>query len=302
VPGKYEPAKRLIPKYRKKSLVCKAKCGVVVTIDITGSMGDAMLTLYDKAPVFYGQAEQQGYMPGDFAVSFAANGDAGVVRSGQIVGHRDGYPMQVADFAQGAKIDPWLKDFYLEGGGGGNRIESYDLLAYFYARHAEFTNPDRVDPFIFMIGDEGCYDYVYKEQVKEHIGDDLPSDIPIAEMFSELGEKYHVYHLHVPYRQGGSDDQRICEQWKGLVGEEHFILLDEPKSVVDTMLGIIALVGGTRDLEAYLKDLATRPEPQTAQRIANVKAQLAPVSAAVDSSKLPTAGAVKRGSGTRRMS
>ena len=47
---------------------------------------------------------------------------------------------------------------YLEGGGGGNQIESYELAAYFYARHVELKHLEL--PFFFITGDEGMYNEI----------------------------------------------------------------------------------------------------------------------------------------------
>jgi len=44
---------------------------------------------------------------------------------------------------------------YLEGGGGGNEHESYELSAYFYYYH---TNLEKCHiPFFFVTGDEYFY-------------------------------------------------------------------------------------------------------------------------------------------------
>jgi len=41
---------------------------------------------------------------------------------------------------------------YLEGGGGGNGGESYELSGYFYGYHSKFTNCEL--SFFFITGDE----------------------------------------------------------------------------------------------------------------------------------------------------
>ncbi len=38
----------------------------------------------------------------------------------------------MTEFGQGKEIDQLISKVWLEGGGGGNQIESYELAAYFY--------------------------------------------------------------------------------------------------------------------------------------------------------------------------
>ena len=47
---------------------------------------------------------------------------------------------------------------FLEGNGGGNGIESYELAAYFYARHVNIKKAEL--PFFFITGDELMYDTI----------------------------------------------------------------------------------------------------------------------------------------------
>jgi hypothetical protein len=73
----------------------------------------------------------------DPSVAFCAVGD---VKS-------DDAPLQVTDFGQGVQIDELIKKIYLEGGGGGNSVESYDLCAYFVNQYCDVSSSSL--PFIF---------------------------------------------------------------------------------------------------------------------------------------------------------
>jgi hypothetical protein len=263
----------LFPKGRE--LTCRAANGIVLVLDHTGSMGDAAKTIYDKMPMCYGQIEQQGYLK-DFAVSFAAVGDV----------NSDEAPLQVCDFAKGKELDKWLKKIFLEGNGGGQTMESYELMALYYLRHANFIHPKAGKPFLFFIGDEAFYDRVKKGQAKQHLGDDLSADeLASKKIFEDLREKYHVFMLHVPYSsraQSGAKagvvvssepetDRRIAAKWKEIFRED-FLVVKEPKAIVDVILGCIALVGETRSLNGYLDDM--RGRQQTEDRVATVEEAL----------------------------
>ena len=57
---------------------------------------------------------------------------------------------------------------YLEGGGGGGGDESYEVAAYFYARHVEMRYATL--PFFFITGDEKMYDNITKSTISSLFG------------------------------------------------------------------------------------------------------------------------------------
>ena len=215
---------------------------VVVALDVTGSMGDSARIMYDKMPMFWGQIEQQGYLT-DPALSFCCVGDV----------FSDRAPLQVTPFEKAKAIHPWLKKLWLEGGGGGTMQESYDMAAAFYVNQCDI--PNAVKPFFFFIGDEGYYPKT----------DGFPNDV----VFQGLMEKFEVFHIHWPYCGGRytQQDEAIVAQWRTLMAER-FLLLPDPKAIVDTMLGLIAMVCESRTLDEYIQDM--RDRGQSEERIETV--------------------------------
>jgi len=67
----------------------------------------------------------------------------------------------------------------------------------------------------------------------------------------------------------------ITEAWMSRLAHEHVIKIQEEKSIVDLMLGVLAMIGGTR-LESYALDMAKRS--QTPLRISGVRSALEGVS------------------------
>jgi hypothetical protein len=160
---------------------------IVVAMDVTRSRGDDAKVIYGKLPMFIGQIILKGYVP-DPAISFAAIGDA---TSG------DRAPIQVGGFESDNRLDEVLSKIWLEEGGGGTGRESYELMAYYYARHSLLDAAARGKKgYFFFVGDEGFYDKVDKEQVKRWIGDDLPEDLPAEQVFRELQRYYHVFFIY----------------------------------------------------------------------------------------------------------
>lgn len=276
-------------------ITCTNQTAIGIIIDGTGSMGQDAFTIYDKMPMFYGQLLIQGYVP-DPAISFAVVGDVNC----------DDAPIQVCDFAQGDALDEWLKKLYLEGGGGGQNMESYELMAFYYNKCCELKGVQ--NSFIFFIGDEGFYPKVKSDQILDVL--DIKSEsVSSEEIFKELNQKFHVFRIHKQYR--GLSNKQIMEQWQGVLKPGHLLTLvdpetkkEDPKAIIDIILGAIAMIAGTRDLDGYAKDLAGRD--QTTERIRTVRHSLSGVSNALVrrstvTGALTTSSKAARRDGTKRL-
>jgi hypothetical protein len=203
---------------RGRLLVCEQRDPIVVAMDVTRSRGDDSKVVYDKMPMLYGQLLMQGYLD-DPAISFAAIGDA----------NGDAAPLQVCDFATGTDLDRWLTRIWLEEGGGGTGLESYELAAWFYARRTRLA--DGVKGYFFITGDEGFYPQVSAEHLAQHIIGEpgaatappagsavarrfsgleiaTPEDVqavPASDVFAELSSRFHVLFL---YPRKGIEERR----------------------------------------------------------------------------------------------
>jgi hypothetical protein len=229
---------------------------VVCVIDVTGSMGDWSKIIYDKLPLFFGEIEKQGYLK-DAAISFAAVGDA----------HSDRAPFQICNFSQSRELDDYLSRIWLESGGGGQCRESYELMAFYYLHHCTLTKPEL--SFMFITGDEGFYPRIEPDQVFRFFGEHVePMDS--KKVFEKLRDKFNVFFLHKEYDRD-SVDREILAQWREVLGERVLHLTD-PKSVIDVMLGAIALTSGTRTLDSYMNDMKDRG--QTTKRLKDVEKTL----------------------------
>lgn len=244
-----------------RNLKCKNKSPIVVAIDGTGSMGNDAYIIYDKMPMFYGQILMQGYLD-DPAISFAVVGDA----------YSDKAPIQVCDFEQGTELDSWLEKLWIEHNGGGQSRESYDLMAYYYANHCTLT--DATLPFFFFIGDEGYYPQTEGHFISEHIGRNKLA-VDARESFKRLNKKFNVFLIHKPY---GTDDDKIINQWASVINRERILVMEDSKAIVDVMLGAIAILSESRNLDDYLVDMKDRE--QTKERIKLVEKTLSSLSEA----------------------
>lgn len=284
---------------RNKTIRSQGKASLAIVLDVTGSNIEFARIVYDKAPMLFGQIEQQGYLPSDFDISFIACGDA----------RCDEYPLQVNDFARGLELDKCLERLYLESGGGGQTHETYELAAYFLTHQCQLGNSEI--PICCFIADESPYESLSRANVQDILGGDLQYDLPVTEVFAKLSAAFkgNVFVFVNPY-QGQREPQasvsdRIYDDWCRVIGRrEQVIKIAEEKSIVDLILGVIALVSRKRNLAGYLSDMKDRG--QTSDRQAKVAGALKAVSQSLvpiasTNTKLPTvAPADKRTSGSRR--
>ena len=262
-----------LPKNRK--LTCEAKNPLVYAFDVTGSMGNLPKIIYDKWPGIVGQIIARKYLP-DPQMSLAAVGD--------IVSDRA--PQQMADFSALRNLDRYFKRIYIEGNGGGQGVESYEMTAYYYAYLCDMPNAE--NPICLFTGDEGFREELYADDLREHFGGEH-KDTTAKKVFEDLIKKFkgNVFLIHRYYSTNGSDES-IVSMWRRVLGQSRIIFLprEDDLAIGDITLGLYAVVSGARTVAQYLEDMKTRPlnlgenvkyEPQSPERIQLVEKALQPL-------------------------
>jgi hypothetical protein len=218
---------------------------IAVLFDVTGSMRGVPRVLQTKLPQLLGLLTRKGYAT-DPHILFGAIGDATC----------DRVPLQIGQFESDNRMDEDLATIVLEGGGGGQRTESYELAMYFMARHTSLDSVTRRGRrgYLFIIGDELPYAAVKPKEVRKVIGDTLHEPIPTAAIVAELQRSYDVYYL-LPADAGYGGDQAILDHWRGLLGQQA-LELDDLDAVCETIALTVGLGEGRIDLDAGLADLA----------------------------------------------
>ena len=163
---------------------------IIIAFDVTGSMGDIPDNMVrNLLPKLMGRLKEIG-VP-DPEIMFMGIGDY----------HCDDAPIQITQFESDTdKICDALTSLYLEGGGGGDRCESY-LLAWIAAGYHTETDSwfkRHKKGFLFTIGDEGNHKSVPSDALVEFMSYEkgCPT-ITAAEALQKAREQYNVFHIHV---------------------------------------------------------------------------------------------------------
>lgn len=232
---------------------------IAVLFDVTGSMGLVPRRLQQKLPQLFGLLQRKGYVEHP-QIMFGAIGDATC----------DQVPLQIGQFESDNRMDEQLGNILIEGGGGGQKTESYELAAYFMARHTALDSLEQRGKrgYLFIIGDETNYPYVYargantpatgwgtlrRRGVAEVIGDHLQEDIPTPAIYAELERKFDVYFI-LPAAASYGGDPEVLQHWRDLLGQ-NVIELDDLDAVCETIALVIGIGEDAIDLDQGLDDL-----------------------------------------------
>lgn len=230
---------------------------IIIGLDVTGSMGqvpEAMIKdglgklfheIYDKSPV------------SDPHVLFSAVGDY----------FCDRVPFQVGQFeCDVASLVGDLARFYLEGGGGGNAHESYELPYYFAAYHTKIDSMLKRNKkgYIFTIGDELPVENISRDHIKQIFGSGPETDMSFGSLMNVVRQRWEPYHLvltetntaraYLPELKG---------RWADLLGE-HVIMVDDYRKISEVITSILRINNG-----ATVADVVSSWDGSTSMTVAN---------------------------------
>ena len=220
---------------------------VFVGLDVTGSMASVPKMMQQKLPTLMGLLLKKGYIE-DPAICVAGIGDAAFDRA----------PFQVGQFESGIEIEDDITNLYLEGGGGGNMHESYDLALYFLARCVKTDAWEKRGKkgYAFIICDENLSDRLKRDHVSRVFGNDhkLQADILVDELVAEVLEKWELYCV-VPNMTSHYSDDRYKSRWREHLGER-VVLLDDPNGISELIASTIGILEENADIDTLVDDLS----------------------------------------------
>ncbi len=220
---------------------------MLVWLDVTGSNYDAAKVVHSKLPNLQAYLKD-GNFCSDPQINVSAVGDA----------TSDNFPLQFGQYESDNRLDDQIAALILEGAGGGQQCETYELGAYMAARHVHQEAYELYGKkgFVFFIGDEKPYPTVKNDYsrgrwgdaghtLKSLTGDTIGEPIDTKALFDELKEKNHVFFLF--QKQGAYQASEIVPEWERVLGRENIIELDDPGTVVEVIAALVARFEGELD-------------------------------------------------------
>lgn len=218
---------------------------LAVLLDVTGSMREVPRILQKNLCTLFDLMLRREYLQ-DPAILVGGIGDATCDRA----------PLQVGQFESGNEIEDDLSRLFLEGGGGGQKTESYELALYFLARKTSLDCHEKRGRkgYAFLIGDELPYKRVKRREVEHIFGDTLQADIPIRDIVEEVKEKYELFYI-LPNLTSYYDDPTILRCWRKLLGQ-NVLSLSDPGGISELIASTVGLGEGAIEWSDLTTDLS----------------------------------------------
>lgn len=220
---------------------------IMIGLDVTGSMGNiAHHIAKEGLGVLMGEIMDRKPVT-DPHIMFLGIGD---------VNARDRAPLQCSQFEPDIRIIEQLNDLYVEGAGGGNDTESYDLPWYLAATRTSIDcfNKRGKKGYLFTIGDELFPDGMNLDGAKRIFGDSQIDErvfnehqtnrLSGVQILDMVQERYDVFHLMI---EQGYYARRYPEQvistWSEHLGKRALLVNDYTK-VSEVILSAIQVAEG----------------------------------------------------------
>ena len=189
---------------------------VILALDVTGSMGSASVRVAEKLNTImtslYNDVADVQFM---------------IMGIGDLAS--DKAPIQVSQFESDIRIAEQLDEVYFEGNGGSNGYESYTAAWYFGLYHTALDCWRRGKKgIIITMGDEPLNPYLPKERLSNVTGDNVQCDINTKDIFSQVQEKFDVYHLTISdrstayVRRGKFYAESVDKSYRAYLNENHY--------------------------------------------------------------------------------
>lgn len=259
---KFDPKKITVRESRDSALNPNSNA-IIVALDVTGSMGINAEQLARNGLGVMVEEIIKRKPVSDPHVMCMGIGDV----------KYDDAPLQVTQFEADITIAEDLKNIYLEGGGGGNCFESYNLAWYFAALNTSIDCYEKRGKkgYLFTLGDEEAPEDLLASEIRKVFGNQETKDYTSEQLLNMASKMYHVYHIVV--KQGSHarhyfDD--VMKSWKELLGQR-VLVLEKNEDLAEVIVSTIEVNEGRA-----IKDVIDSWSPDKALSVKTAITQLAP--------------------------
>ncbi|EPP7233558.1 hypothetical protein ACTOJ1_000463 [Shigella flexneri] len=259
---KFDPKKITVRESRDSALNPNSNA-IIVALDVTGSMGINAEQLARNGLGVMVEEIIKRKPVSDPHVMCMGIGDV----------KYDSAPLQVTQFEADITIAEDLKNIYLEGGGGGNCFESYNLAWYFAALNTSIDCYEKRGKkgYLFTLGDEEAPEDLLASEIRKVFGNQETKDYTSEQLLNMASKMYHVYHIVV--KQGSHarhyfDD--VMKSWKELLGQR-VLVLEKNEDLAEVIVSTIEVNEGRA-----IKDVIDSWSPDKALSVKTAITQLAP--------------------------
>jgi hypothetical protein len=162
--------------------------------------------------------------------------------------YTDQAPLQATQFETDMRIVGQMEKLWLEGQGGGNGGESYNLVHYFAATKTStdaFEKQGRKGQ-IWTIGDEPPHMELLASQIQRIVGGEPTRDLTSQEVLAMARRYYDVFHVVVEEGAGLSQygEKAVVGAWNELLGEGNVLRLSDYTKLSEVILSKMQLIAG----------------------------------------------------------
>lgn len=207
---------------------------VIVCFDVTGSMGQIPKYFVTNTLTKVFERLSSGKITGldDPQLMFMAVGDA----------RSDCAPLQVGQFESSNASADDLLNIWLEGRGGGNQGESYNL-AWYYASNYCVLDSWKVGKkgILVTIGDENVHPHLDEDEIRRFIDSKYVGEQRVRNdgLLKRTQEKWDVNHIVITetqtYKQQSRFGKTVQDNWEDLLGKSHVIAVHDYREVANAI-------------------------------------------------------------------
>jgi len=148
----------------------------------------------------------------------------------------DQAPVQATQFESDIRLAEQMRDFYIEGHGGGNDGESYPIAWLFALAKvkADIHKKRGKKGYLFTIGDEAPLETMKREHINQFLDIGAQADMDAKVLYDQVSRDWNIFHLMIkPVLH-----QRPEERWRKIIGN-HLIMLQDLSCLAEVITAAI---------------------------------------------------------------